>query len=413
MKLLLVLLFLIFNGASQTYAQPGENSGRFWEVQSIDTMKYSRDRSREFLANIPGAKEKVVGQISVIADAGATHVAIGTPYDSEFLPILQLWVQTARDHNLKVWFRGNWSGWEGWFDYPAITRQEHLVKTQVFIQENEDLFQDGDIFTACPECENGGAGDPRSETDLLGFRNFLIMEQTMLEDEFKKQGKKITVNFNSMNKDVAQLVMDEETTKKLGNIVAIDHYVSSAAQVAFDSSQLAQISGGKIVLSEFGSPIPDLHGNQTEVEQAQWLDDALLSFVATPEIVALNYWTSFDGSTALWKNNGSEKLAAGILKKYYQPQTVSGYILDEKQNPLQSAEIVSQYRRVFTDQSGFFVLPYLFEDESIVVRKRDYQEVGFLISNVGGKTFTLSLVPENQSLFSQIFHWLVDAVKFW
>lgn len=92
---------------------------------------------------------------------------------------------------------------------------------------------------------------------------------------------------------------------------------------------------------------------------------------------------------------------------------MSGYILDEKQNPLQSAEVVSQHRTVFTDQSGFFVLPYLFDEESIIVRKRDYQEVGFLTSSVGGKTFTLSLVPENQSFLSKIYYWLMNSLKLW
>lgn len=397
---------------TKVFAQTDEKSGRFWEVQSVDTMKFSRDRSREFLANIPSAQEKITQQISVIADTGATHVAIATPYDSEFLPILRLWVQTARDHNLQVWFRGNWSGWEGWFEYPRISRKEHLEKTKAFINENPDLFMDGDIFTACPECENGGPGDPRSKTDVLGFRTFLILEHDMLETEFKKLGKKVTVNFNSMNKDVAQLVMDPITTKKLGNIVAIDHYVLSATQIASDSNQLAEISGGKIILSEFGSPIPDIHGSQTEVEQAEWLDEAFFGLLSESQVVGLNYWTSFDGSTALWNNNGTARSAVEVIKKYYKPRTISGLIIDEKRNPLDSVEIVSQYKTVLSDTNGFFVLPYLTDSESVVVKKANYHKDTFLVSDATEKDFIHSLVPIKQSIFSVIFSWLKNKLFF-
>ena len=67
----------------------------------------------------------------------------------------------VRKHGLSVWFRGNFSGWEEWFGYPKIKAYEHINKTRNFIINNPELFADGDIFTSCPECENGGPGDPR------------------------------------------------------------------------------------------------------------------------------------------------------------------------------------------------------------------------------------------------------------
>src|SRR3989344_8216148 len=116
-----------------------------WEVTSIDTMKYSRDVAREKLGDL--SFDRVIEeQIKNIAGTGATHVAIGTPYDSEFLPYLKRWVNTARKYSLKVWFRGNWSGWEGWFEYSKITRAEHIKKTKEFISKHQDIFEDGDVF---------------------------------------------------------------------------------------------------------------------------------------------------------------------------------------------------------------------------------------------------------------------------
>ena len=62
---------------------------------------------------------------------------------------------SARKHSLKVWFRGNLSGWEEWFGYPSINRDEHTAGIVRFITNNPDLFEDGDIFVTCNECENG------------------------------------------------------------------------------------------------------------------------------------------------------------------------------------------------------------------------------------------------------------------
>ena len=51
------------------------------KITSIDTMKYSRDNAKNsnVLQDIPF-------YVKAIADLNATHVAIGTPYDEEFIP---------------------------------------------------------------------------------------------------------------------------------------------------------------------------------------------------------------------------------------------------------------------------------------------------------------------------------------
>lgn len=51
-------------------------------------MKCSRDPSREFLSNPEYANQVITQQTQVIADAGVTHIAIATPYEEEFLPLL-------------------------------------------------------------------------------------------------------------------------------------------------------------------------------------------------------------------------------------------------------------------------------------------------------------------------------------
>ena len=125
----LVSLFLItLVNPRNVFAQT-----KYWEIQSIDTMKYSRDMARERSGDV--VFDRIIESVlEKIKSTGATHVAIGTPYDEEFIPFLRKWVLTARRVGLNIWFRGNFSGWEGWFDYPRISKEEHLEKIEEFIK---------------------------------------------------------------------------------------------------------------------------------------------------------------------------------------------------------------------------------------------------------------------------------------
>src|SRR3989304_760988 len=91
LTLLLLTAFII--GSFGTAG--AEEKARIWPVQAIDTMKYSRDLAREKL-NDPSFDAVIDEQVRIIAETGATHVAIATPYDEEFLPFLTRWVSAAR-----------------------------------------------------------------------------------------------------------------------------------------------------------------------------------------------------------------------------------------------------------------------------------------------------------------------------
>src|SRR5258708_11288045 len=139
-------------------------------------MKYSRDTAREKMNEL-SFDIVIQKQVSDIAGTGAHHIGIGTPYDQEFLPFLQRWVSAARSNHLKVWFRGNFSGWENWFNYPKITRDQHLQMTRDFIVNNSKLFEDGDIFSSCPECENGGPGHAMPPCAVTSFPQIIISQK--------------------------------------------------------------------------------------------------------------------------------------------------------------------------------------------------------------------------------------------
>lgn len=365
-KLLLVatvFLLMAFTMTTQTKA--------WWDIRAIDTMKLSRDMAREYA---DGMDKELDEQVSLIAETGATHIAIGTPYDEEFLPATKKWVRAARKYKLKVWFRGNWSGWEEWFDHSQISRAEHLEMTRQFILDNPNLFEDGDIFSACPECENGGPGDPRQSGDVEGFTQFLIDEHQMMEETFKIIGKDVQFNVNSMNGDVANLIMNKQTTKALGGVVAIDHYVKTPQQLADDVEEMAKKSGGDIFLGEMGAPIPDIHGNMTEEQQAEWLDDALMRLAKMDHVAGINYWTAFGGSTALWNSENKPKMAVAVLKKYFDPETIEGKVVSTTKQNVGEVTITSQMKEVVGNRDGSFSLPYLEKEGNVIFSKAGYYD---------------------------------------
>lgn len=336
-------------------------------------MKYSRDLAREKLNDLEFNKT-IDNQIKVIASTGATHVAIGVPYDEEFLPIMHRWVSSARNHNLKVWFRGNLSGWEGWFDYKKIDRSTHSKAIEEYIIKNADLFEDGDLFSSCPECENGGPGDPRHVGDVDGYRNFLVEQTDIVRQSFRKIGKDILPNLHSMNGDVARLVMDKQTTSRVGGYVVVDHYVGTPEKLVADVKDFAKQSGGSIILGEFGAPIPDIHGNMTEQQQAAWVGKALDLLAKERSVVGLNYWTSFGGSTKLWNDNGTERSVANVLRGHFQPAQFKSQVVTWFDIPVGRAQVSEDGKEpIITDNRGFFSLP-LVEGSELTVSKEGFNQ---------------------------------------
>lgn len=287
-----------------------------WSIRSIDTMKYSRDLARQTLFD-ESFDTIIDKQIANIARTGANYVAIGTPYDEEFYPILRRWVGAARKYKLKVWFRGNFSGWEEWFDYPKIDIPTHILMTKKFILDNKDLFNDGDIFTSCPECENGTKIEWGDERSLDRHRAFLIVEYDVAKDAFSEIRKNVSTGYYSMNGDLAAVLMDRYTTAHLGGIVVVDHYVDTPEKLARDISDLVARSGGKIVLGEVGAPVPDIHGEMSDKEQERWIRQAFEEIAEIPELIGVNYWVNKGGSTALWDVHGSERSAVKTIRDFY------------------------------------------------------------------------------------------------
>ncbi len=376
----------------------------FWQYQVIDTMKYSRDRADEMLGN-PSFDRTIEQHVRNIAETGATHVAIATPYDEHFVPFLTRWVKAARVHGLRIWFRGNLSGWEGWFGYPKVGEAEHIEKVRDFILGNPELFRNGDLFTACPECENGGPGDPRQTGDIAGFRRFLIESHESAQAAFRAIGVLVDTRLVSMNGDVARLAMDDKTTAALGNVVTVDHYVKTPEKLEQDVRSFGKDGSREVFLGEFGAPIPDIHGKMTGTEQALWLDQVLLRFSRIPNLIGLNYWLSVGGSTELWSDKGGPQPAVSVLKKYYHPRLLHGFVNDELGRGIRQATITLGRYRAMTDSRGHFELRYLADaGEMVTIEAAEYRPVTLPIPK--GEEIEFTLEPKQRSLVYQILQFL-------
>ncbi len=396
-----VLMSYSYKGVAENFfTYPSKDS--WWEIQSIDTMKYSRDPASEKLDDA-GFDREIEAQVSNIAKTGATHIGIATPYDEKFLPYLKRWVASARKHNLNVWFRGNWSNWEGWFGFERkMTFDEHIKASVEFIKKHPELFEDGDSFTACPECENGAQGDPRMTGKVAEYRNFLIKETSETSKAFGSIDKKVSTNWLSMNGDVARLIMDKDTVKKVGGVISIDHYVSTPQKLIDDINYLAKDRNAKIFLGEFGAPIPDINGQMTEEEQAVWIEEAFSKLSKNQNVIGINYWTNRGGSTEIWNGDNSPKKAVSVLTKYFIPTRIKGFIDDGLGNGVEGAEIGLGEEKTYSKNGKYEAL--ILVDSKLRISKSGFKSQDLQIVRGDKKQIDLNtiLVSDSPSFWYRI-----------
>ncbi len=376
-------------------------------------MKYSRDMSGQVLDNPVAFDAMIDKQMVLIKDAGATHVAIDTPYDAKFIPVLTRWVNSARRHGLSVWFRGNFSGWEGWFDYSSIERAEHERLLSLFIRNNPTLFVNGDVFTPCPECENGGAGDPRQTGDSDGYNGFLVEEYKISNREFAKIGKSVKV-YTSMNGDIARDIITPDTARDLGGSILIDHYVGSVSRFSSDVASISRKQNAQVGLGEFGAPIPDLNGNMTPPQQASLVSSLLnVLYDQSNHVPLVNYWDLSGGSTALLNDDGTPRPAYYAVRNYFRAPSVYGSITDSLGEPLDGVKIsvASTSYSTITD-SSFYQIFFPTSNRTIIITKEGYSPLSIPFS----KDFTLpikyniSLQPTSPTKWYELKKFYYDFV---
>ncbi len=377
MKKFLILVLLIY-AISISFGTKAHAQERFFPVESIDTMKLSRDAAGD-----KGMLPKIPELVGKVAALHPTHISIATPYDEKFYPVLKSWVDEARINNLHVWFRGNFSGWEGWFDFPKFTDyNQHHTMTYAFITSHQELFKNGDIFTPVPEAENGGPGDPRGSAEKsAAFNQFLIDSYDNCVNAFAKIGKKVTCGYFSTNGDIARQVLTKETVKKIGNRVVIDHYVNDIPQFIADIQSLHEKFDTPVVLGEYGAPIPDIHGNMTPEEQKDYIKELLIQLAKNHSVVeGVNYWTAFGGSTQIFDDAFNPKPASEVLSQYYLPLRISGHVEDIFGFPVRGVNVATDFYKTTSDWRGNFSLITTADAPRIIFTKNNFTTVAYNLS---------------------------------
>ncbi len=332
-----------------------------WQVRSIDTMKLTRDNVGNYLKDTPEVRLEINAYINQIKGWGANYIAIDTPYDEKFYPALKLWTDLAHEQGLHVWFRGNWSAWEGWFDFPkTMTREEHIQKTYAFIKSHSTLFQDGDSFTPCPECENGGPGDPRVTGDKAGYNAFMVNLYLATNQAFSEIGKQVYHNWYSVNGDVAKEIITPETVKVLDGVITIDHYVD-APRMQKDILWLIQNDNAKVMIGEYGT------SNPTQL-------NAILHTISGfgSNVMGVNYWVNIGGDTGLIDDSSHAlRPSAKVLTSYFQVPQFTGHVQGEKGKAI-AGVLVSGKNHISTDIHGNFRLSVISGLQTYTFSKKGY-----------------------------------------
>jgi len=319
------------------YATPYPTPTPTWGIQGVDVMKYSKD----VLCN-PPTQTFMNQEADKAAEVGANYLSISGFYDSptcgSALTILTNWVNTARAHNLKVWFRMKDLKFEGDYSQPKTFNPDGMRHQKLMVDwiAANNLVQNGDIFTPNAEPQNGGingvtyCGSPANcqFTGKSDFNIWLQQIHIMADLGFKAKGLTgVKVGYYGFDGFIAaglgnpdwqgQSQLEASTIAMMGP-VAIDHYPETIGHtLAQDMAYIKQALGAntRLIVSEYGTIT-----TSNETTQATQLND-FATTVADPanNFDGFNYWhLGPGGNEALIRSDFTNKPTFGILQSYYQ-----------------------------------------------------------------------------------------------
>ena len=385
--------------------------GQTWEVQSIDTMKTSRDQTL-YKMNEREYDEQIEEEVRQIKNLGAIYVTVDGAYDEEYVSWLKRWVKTARQNNLRVWYRGNFSGWHGWFGPKNMSRQQHKVELKKFILNNSNLFEDGDIFTACPECEYGGPGNPLATKDYEGFRAFMIEEIDIMQESFDAIGKDVVYTYTSMNPDVAKQIVNNDLLKKLNNTVTLDYFFEDISVLSEGLDYFREkFPGIRFVIGEFGAPIPEINGSMSPNEKAEFIGSVMKYLYEQNDVIGVNYWVSTGGATELFDAELRPTKSAGIVGSYFSAKQISGVVRGSANQRLSGIAVSVSGENKFTktDINGFYRLPILDQSTTLIFSGSEYKTVRTDSIYMAGNQVVqnMKMTPEKkQGFLDSLLRWL-------
>jgi hypothetical protein len=273
---------------------------------------------------------------------GATHVAIGVPYDNG--DQWDKWVDAAHNNGLSVIGRSHWNSQEGDNGAPDnLTPGQYITNTDGFLNTHKSHLKPGDVFIYCVEPEQGHYWSRTYGSNWSGNATAMAEYNKFIQDGIN-HGKQILSSIGgidtslvSVNGDMLMLLSQD--TVNLMTAVAVDHYTENENngpkhtydlkymhdKMVADLDRFYNKWHKPIYIGEWGFTI-----NSDEVSddwQKTVYTDLLGIFAGNSNIYGVNIW-NFMGDTSRILNDSSGtpttlRPAADIVKAYFTGGTIT------------------------------------------------------------------------------------------
>lgn len=313
----------------QKHSVLGSDSSPF--IASIDTMKESRDTETR-----PLTDAKIAQDVSATAQLNVTHITVATNWD--YTDYFRRWAKAIHAAGKHIWVRGHPNQWEN--NNGAIgtmTPSMYEEYERMFILQNADVFQSGDIFDPASEPELGHywhtqypIWTPATTTE---YNQFLRDSTDVANGAFTQKGiSGVITTIHSTNAWMAIHRLEPATLAKMG-VVTIDSYPdqndTSVDQAVTDRitdiSKVYTAIHMPIILGEIG------YSNKINVDdqtQEAVLKAEFAAIKKLPYVIGANYWVGAGGaghggytnilvdSAGKWQR----RLAATDLAQFFQDE---------------------------------------------------------------------------------------------
>lgn len=304
-----------------------------WTTRGIDVMKYTKD----VVCNQP-SQATIDTMVQKAVDLHATHVAISTPYENpscgNSLTLTTNWVNSIRNHGLKVWHRHTSLSFEGIYGVAKKYNGDYLQTMSNYVINNPTLFQSGDIFTPYPEPEVAGingvtwCGGVCQFSNASDFNQFLRNSQTVAKLSFQAIGvSNVKVGYYGTNGFIVfgennpdwygKSFLEPSTVTAMDNVISMDSYPESYAggtmAAALDEAHVVWPSA-QFVIGEWGTITAT-----NSAQAASQINTSMGAASTRSWVKGFNYWNlGPSGNEGLLNNDLSNKSQFTNVQNFFK-----------------------------------------------------------------------------------------------
>ncbi len=309
-------------------AVPDKDTRPTWQIQSISSMKVSKD-----IVCHPQSRTYIEKWVDTAKELGVNYIAVETPYDNpscgDSVAYTKLWISVIRSKGLHVWHRHSFLSFEGIYSTTKDANKDYLQLIGDYIKANPDAFAPDDIFTPIPEPQNGGISGvtycPQNVCMFSSAKQFNQWLRDAIDDSQSaftaiNLGKKIKVGYFGFDGFVTwgnnnpqwSGILEPATVEKMGNIT-IDHYPEAVGDTMAEDLKKLRKKYPKtpVFIGEWGT----IGGGDTVTQ----VKNTMGAVAADKNIVGFNYWQmSSGGNETLINDDFSHKPNFATVQSFFK-----------------------------------------------------------------------------------------------